>query len=349
MEISARNYKIIIKRGALGHIGEYVADCMKKCKCVIVSDDNVHPLYASALRDSLSRAGFEIGDDFVFPHGEERKNLTTLAQILEHLASQKLTRSDAVIALGGGVTGDMAGFASAVYLRGIKYVQVPTSLLACVDSSVGGKTAVDLSYGKNLAGAFHEPSLVLCDPDLISTLPREFFADGMVEAIKMGVISDPDIFPLAESCNGEDLEKIIIKSVSAKNDIVMRDFTESGERKKLNLGHTVGHSIEVLSNFTVHHGHAVAAGLHIITKASVKRGLCAEETLSAIDTLLAKYFDVRPIYENFTADELYQAALHDKKMSGKKITLVIPRTVGKVDLVDVSTEELLGFIKDGID
>ncbi len=212
----------------------------------------------------------------MFPHGEMSKNLSNLGEILRHAADEGLTRSDCIAALGGGVTGDMAGFAAAVYLRGIKYVSVPTSILAMVDSSVGGKTAVDIPEGKNLVGAFHEPSLVLSDTALLSTLPEDFVSDGMAEVIKYGVLGNTALFSLLENSTSlsDDIDDIVAECVKDKRDVVSRDFRDKGERQKLNLGHTFGHGIEALSGYTVSHGHAVASGMYFIMNCAVKRGLC---------------------------------------------------------------------------
>lgn len=347
MKIDAGKYNIIIERGAIARVGEYSASAMKPCRCVIVSDDNVHPLYADKVRESLLASGFDVAKDFVFPHGEESKNMATLEALLNHLSAEGLTRSDCVFALGGGVTGDMAGFAAAVYLRGIKFVQIPTSLLASVDSSVGGKTAVDLACGKNLVGAFHMPALVVCDPDTLGTLPGEYFSDGMAEVIKMGFIGNPSLISLLEGNIDDKIEEIIAACVEDKVDIVARDTFDKGERQKLNLGHTVGHAIEALSEYKIHHGCAVAAGMHIIAKAASVRGICSADTVEKLDSLLKKYGLDPYLYEGFTAEDMYAVTLHDKKMRGDNITVVVPTQTGRSELFEYPVTELLSIIKDG--
>ncbi|MBE6542281.1 MAG: 3-dehydroquinate synthase [Ruminococcaceae bacterium] len=348
MIIDTGKYEILIENGSLKSAGEEIAKRIKPCRAVVVSDDNVHPLYAEILRGSLAGAGFDVAKDFIFPHGEESKNLTTFSAILEHLSEEKLTRTDLVVALGGGVTGDMAGFASAVYLRGIKYVGIPTSLLSMVDSSVGGKTAVDLSTGKNLVGAFHEPSFVLCDPTTLSTLPSEYYSDGMAEVIKTGLLGNSDLFSMLSGDISDKIEKIISMCVSDKRDIVSRDPFDHGERQKLNLGHTFGHAIEVLSDYTIHHGHAVASGMHMITKAAIKRGLCRKDVLPILDKLLVKYGLDPFLYNKFSDIDIFDAALHDKKMRGNNITLVIPREIGKSDLIGYPKDVILEMIREGV-
>ncbi|MBE6617201.1 MAG: 3-dehydroquinate synthase [Ruminococcaceae bacterium] len=347
MKIDAGKYNIIIERGAISKIGEYAASAVNPSGCVIVSDDNVHPIYGETVRCSLTDAGFDVRANFVFPHGEESKNLATLEALLNHLSAEGLTRTDCVFALGGGVTGDMTGFAAAVYLRGIKFVQIPTSLLAAVDSSVGGKTAVDLAVGKNLVGAFHMPSLVVCDPDVLDTLPPEYFSDGMAEVIKMGFIGNPDLIELLSGDISDKIDRVIAACVKDKADIVARDTYDKGERQKLNLGHTVGHAMEALSEYKIHHGSAVASGMHVIAKAAAVRGTCPADTVEKLDKLLEKYGLDPYIYERFSAEDMYSSALHDKKMRGNTITVVIPVETGRSELFTYQADELLQIIKDG--
>jgi len=344
MIINAGKYNIIIERGILSNVGNLACEAIKPCRAVIVSDDNVFSIYGETLKNSLSAAGFDLGDDFVFQHGEEQKSMTTLEKLLNHLAKEQLTRTDAVFALGGGVVGDLTGFAAAVYLRGIKHIQIPTSLLASVDSSVGGKTAVNLAYGKNLAGAFHEPSLVICDPNALSTLSSEYFSDGMAEVIKYGMINDPVLFNRLYDSFDKQAEDIISMCVTDKRDIVAKDLYDKGERQKLNLGHTIGHSIEALSGFSIHHGHAVASGMHIITKATVKMGMCDQAVLKMLDEMLIRYSLDPNICDKFSAKNLYEVALHDKKKSGSKITLVIPLAIGNSQLIEYPAEKVLEII-----
>jgi len=348
MKLNAGTYEIIIESGAIANTGEYAASAVKPCRTLVVSDDNVYPLYGKTVEESLTGAGFDVAESYVFPHGEEQKNLTTFSAILEHMAAQHLTRTDVVFALGGGVTGDMTGFAAACYLRGIKFVQLPTSLLAMVDSSVGGKTAVDLSAGKNLVGAFHEPALVICDPEVLSTLPADFFTDGMAEAIKMGMLGNRALFDGIRN-KALTTAQIIEMCVTDKRDIVARDFRDNGERQKLNLGHTVGHALEVLSDYTIRHGHAVAAGMHVITKASAARGLCSAELLRDLDAaLIAARLDPM-LCSRHSVEDLHRGTLHDKKLRGNTISLVIPREIGISELMKFTTDELTDIIRAGIE
>ena len=253
---ASRSYNIHIGSGLLAHLGSYARQLGKAQKVCIVSDSNVWPLYGSIASDSLEKARFEVMS-FVFPAGEASKNGVTFLELLNVLAENRLTRSDLIVALGGGVVGDLAGFAAATYLRGIRYIQVPTTLLAAVDSSVGGKTAIDLPAGKNLAGTFYQPSLVLCDTDTLTTLPPEIFRDGCAEVIKYGVLYDPEMFAHLEA---EGLsfhrEDVIARCVELKRDVVMEDEFDTGARMKLNLGHTIGHGVEAKSHFGISHGNS---------------------------------------------------------------------------------------------
>ena len=251
---TAPAYEVTIGAGLLKTCGARLKTVLGGCR--IAADSNVAPLYLETVCASLRDAGFAVCS-YVFPAGEAHKNFTTLSAILEFLAESQLTRTDCVAALGGGVTGDMAGFAAASYLRGIRYVQLPTTLLSAVDSSVGGKTAIDLAAGKNLAGAFLQPAAVLCDTDCLRSLTAAVFADGAAEAIKTGVLSGETLFSLFEDGTLTDAPaEVIARCIRYKAGVVERDEKEQGERRKLNLGHTVGHAIEKCSGYAIPHGHA---------------------------------------------------------------------------------------------
>ncbi len=343
MKINAGTYNILIENGILQRSGKLIADTCAPFSVMIVSDDRVYPLYGEKLKKILAEEGFKNVYEFIFPNGERSKNMNTLSELLEALAEKKLTRTDMIIALGGGVVGDLAGFAAAVYLRGIKYVGIPTSVLASVDSSVGGKTAVDLAFGKNLAGAFHEPSLVLIDPLLHASLTPEFFSDGMAEVIKYAFINTPELISLLPA-KTPDMEKIISLCVNAKVDIVSRDPFDHGERQLLNLGHTFGHAIEQLSDFRIAHGHAVASGMYLISLIAVKKKLCASDIPETIRSLLEKYSLDPDLYKRFTPKEIYSAALHDKKIRGGGVTLVMPISLGKAELIKYPASDILSML-----
>jgi 3-dehydroquinate synthase len=319
---------------------------VRPCKAAIVSDSNVYPLYGQAVKSSLEAAGFEVVQ-FIFPAGEENKNGNVYLELLNFLAERHLTRSDCLIALGGGVVGDMTGFAAATYLRGFAYIQVPTTLLAAVDSSVGGKTAIDLPAGKNLAGAFYQPRLVLCDTDALTTLPQDIFRDGCAEVIKYGVLYDPTLFAHLKA-NGLDFhrENVIARCVELKRDVVAEDEFDHGSRQKLNLGHTIGHGVEAQSHFGLSHGKAVAIGMAIVSRAAAANGFCTNETKDEILSVLERF--ELPITTAYSAGQLYTSALSDKKRSGGTVNLIVPEAIGSCAIVPTAIADLESFIQAGL-
>ena len=336
-------YTVHIGHGLLKKAGEMVAAVSKPCTAAIVTDSNVAPLYLETVEASLKEAGFATLH-YIFPAGEESKNLTTFGNILEFLAENHLTRSDLIVALGGGVTGDMAGFTAASYARGIRYVQMPTTLLSAVDSSVGGKTAVDLKAGKNLVGAFKQPLAVICDVDALNTLTDEVFADGSAECIKYGVLQSERILEIFEK---EDphacIEEVIAESVKIKADYVARDEFDTGDRAFLNLGHTIGHAIERSSNFDIMHGHGVGAGMAMISRAGEKLGLTEAGTTARLEEILKR--NDLPVTSDYPLDILLEGALSDKKRAGSNITLVMVEKMGKCFLHKVPVEDLANIIE----
>ena len=343
---ASRSYPVHIGSGLLPPLGGMIAGLGKVRKVCIVSETNVWPLYGAAADASLHAAGLETCA-FVFPAGESSKNGTTYLELLNFLAENRLTRSDLLVALGGGVVGDLTGFAAATYLRGIRFVQVPTTLLAAVDSSVGGKTAIDLPAGKNLAGAFCQPSLVLCDTDCLATLPEEIFRYGCAEVIKTAILFDETLFmDLVRDGLNFDREQVIAKCVAHKRDIVVADEFDRGQRNLLNLGHTVGHAVEALSEFTLSHGKSVAIGTAIVARSAVKAALCDQATATRIMWLLEKFG--LPIFTHHTASELLDAALSDKKRSGDTVNLILPKTIGECIISPTSVSELESFIQAGL-
>ena len=343
---ASREYDVLIGPGLLATLGSH-AKAMKKIKKVcIVSETNVWPLYGGATKKSLTEAGLDVVV-FVFPAGEKSKNGQTYLELLNFLAENQLTRSDLLVALGGGVVGDLTGFAAATFLRGIQFIQIPTTLLAAVDSSVGGKTAIDLPAGKNLCGAFYQPSLVLCDTDTLTTLPESVFKDGCAEVIKYGILYDPELFAhLAAHGLDFDQQAVITRCVELKRDVVAEDEFDTGARMKLNLGHTIGHGIEAQSNFAISHGTAVAIGTAIVTRAALKLGICTAETEHAILDVLTKFG--LPISCDCTAETLYRHSLSDKKRSGGSVSLIIPERIGYCRIAPTPVEEIQSFIEEGL-
>ena len=342
---ASRSYDVRIGRGLLDDCGRQIAERVRCASAAVVADDTVYALYGERVCASLEAAGVRTVC-YVFPHGEKSKNLLEYAKILNFLAENRVTRADALIALGGGVTGDLGGFAAAAYLRGIPFVQLPTTLLAAVDSSVGGKTAVDLPAGKNLAGAFYQPELVLCDLDTLDSLPREIFLDGCAEVIKYAVLGSRELFALlADIPSGKGLEEVTARCVEMKRDFVQSDELDRGARQMLNLGHTFGHAVEASSRFTLSHGKSVAIGMAMILRAACSRGLCSAETRDAVIALLQRYG--LPTECPYPADMLLGALSADKKIFGTRLNLVVPTDIGACRLLPVGVDELSGWLRDG--
>ena len=343
---ATKTYEVCIGHGVFETLGRETAALGKVGRVCVVTDSNVAPLYLKRSLELLQKAGLQTVS-YTFPAGESSKNGETYLHLLEFLAAEKLTRADALIALGGGVVGDLTGFAAATYLRGIPFVQVPTTLLAMVDSSVGGKTAIDLKAGKNLAGAFYQPVLVLCDPDALETLPPEDFADGCAEVIKYGMLGSRDLLlSLLERPLSEQLESVIAQCVSMKRDLVEEDEFDTGARQLLNLGHTLGHAIEADSGYAVSHGRAVAAGMAVVTRAAVRKGVCPLKCRSILEELLRRYY--LPDRTVLPAEELYEKTLSDKKRAGDRVNLVVPVEVGKCELKPLSLAELRDWVETGL-
>ena len=343
---ASRSYNVLIGSNLLPSLGTEVKKVCTATKAAIVSDSNVFPLYGSVAVKSLEQAGLRV-IHFVIPAGEESKCGAVYLELLNFLAENHITRSDCLIALGGGVVGDLTGFAAATYLRGIPYIQVPTTLLAAVDSSVGGKTAIDLPAGKNLCGAFCQPRLVLCDTDTLKTLPEEIFRDGCAEVIKYGILYSPSLF----SCLNEyglsfPREDVIAQCVALKRDVVMEDEFDTGARMKLNLGHTIGHGVEAQSGFSISHGKAVAIGMAIIARAAQRNGICSAETRNQIIGLLQQFH--LPITTHYDADSLHRSALSDKKRSGGTVDLIVPTAIGNCEIMPMPVDKLKSFIKEGL-
>ena len=339
-EISVKvehQYKVLVGAGLLGEAGKLIADVDSKIqKLMIVSDSHVAPLYLAELRGSLEAAGFEVFD-FVFEAGEQSKILNTIGDILGALAGAAFTRTDAVVALGGGVATDMAGFAASIFLRGIKVFQIPTSLLAQVDASVGGKTGVDLPQGKNLVGAFWQPSLVIADTGLLASLDDILFTEGMSEVIKYAFILDKGLYELLQNRvtkTSAELEEVVARCVELKARVVSQDEHDNGLRQLLNFGHTIGHVIEARSNFTVSHGFAVAKGMERISRGSPVHDALVQ---------LLKLYEL-PCDDPISADQIMVGIMNDKKKRGSNITAVVVNEIGKGELKPMPVEEFRNYL-----
>lgn len=340
----ARPYEIQIEGGLLQSAGALIRPLHEAKRILIVTDTNVSPLYEDRLRASLEGVGFQVFAH-VFTAGEQEKRPATVLKMVEHMAELGFTRKDLVVALGGGVVGDMAGFAASIYLRGIDFVQIPTTLLSQVDSSVGGKTGVDLPQGKNLCGTFHQPIFVLIDPLVLSTLPHRFYNDGMAEVIKYGCIQSASLFNRLQKQSGAHfIEKIIFESVDIKRRLVEADEKEQGERMLLNFGHTIGHAIEKCHNFEgVSHGEAVGIGMLMMTNISEELGLTTIGEAAKIQQLLLQY--QLPIADASSVQSILYAINMDKKRCNDGINLVMLHKIGKAFIHTISNDQMEGLFR----
>ena len=339
-------YRVLIGEGLLSRGGECLLKVHAPCAVAVISDDNVFPLYGQTLVSSLRESGFE-PFPFVFPAGEESKTLETFARAESFMIRSGLTRSGLVATLGGGVAGDLGGFAAACFQRGIPFAQFPTSLLCAVDASVGGKTAVDLPEGKNMVGAFHQPCLVVCDTACFATLDALRFADGAAESVKHGLIADPELYRrMLSGAWKEDLDGTVERNVTVKRSFVLGDEKDRGRRQLLNFGHTLGHAVESLSGYRLSHGQAVAIGMAAETRAARKMGFGAvheKDVLRALDACSL------PSRCPFGAEEILRVALRDKKRAGNTLTVGALAGIGQGFLQKLTLEEFETFTRLGVE
>lgn len=341
------SYDIEIGRGLIDQVGQKIRGLTKAEKLAVVTDDHVQRIYGEKIRQVLKGAGFDV-KVIAIPAGEASKNLHILGDVLEALSGFDMSRSDALVTLSGGVPGDLGGFAAASYMRGIPFFQIPTTILAQIDSSVGGKVAVDLPSGKNLAGAFYQPKGVFIDPNLLHTLPARYVHDGLAEAVKYGCIGDRELFEIFESLQTkedleEKMEEIILRSVLQKTRLVEEDQFDNGSRQLLNFGHTIGHAIERYFHYSTYtHGEGVAIGMCLLSEQTEKLGLTEKGSTQRLIDVLHKLS--LPTSIGVAADELIPQIMHDKKRRGKEITLVVMETIGKAGLLKVPTDDLAKYI-----
>jgi 3-dehydroquinate synthase len=342
IEVNIRNspYTIFIADRLKSEIGPLIRDRLShQGDVAVVTNPTVGALYAEPVLESLKSAGYAAALAEV-PDGEQHKRLDTVAALYNRFLEAGLDRKGLVVALGGGVVGDMAGFAAATYLRGVPFVQMPTTLLAMVDASVGGKTGVDLDAGKNLVGAFYQPRMVVIDPTVLSTLPSDELACGMAEVVKHGLIGNPELFELLEKSPPTDFAALVNDAVRVKVDVVERDPLEQGERALLNLGHTFGHAFELLSDYTLKHGAAVGLGLVAATKMAAILGECDASLVERVERVLAVQ-NLKTRIAGYDVDQVALAMKHDKKRSKKRIRFVIPNRPGRCRILEEASEELI--------
>lgn len=342
VEAASRSYDVLVGSGLIDDLGSLLRKACDADVAFVVTDSNVAPHYLGRVIDSLEGAGLHTAS-LTIPAGERHKRLDTFGTILEAMADAGLTRDSVVVALGGGVVGDMAGFAAASYMRGIEVVQVPTTLLAMVDSSVGGKTAIDLDAGKNLVGAFLQPSLVVADVDTLRTLEDDVFVDGLGEVVKHAVLADQELFdtllasPLTQGSDATALVEVVARNVAIKRDVVNTDEKERGVRQTLNLGHTIGHAVEAAEGFSLGHGHCVAIGLCCVTRATESLGWTSPGVAGRVERLVSA--QGLPTDTDVPHDVLASFATHDKKRHGDGVNLVVVRDIASCEVRRVSLSE----------
>lgn len=339
------SYPIYLDTGELAQTGQRLAELGYSGRCAVITNKTIGPLHAEPLLAGLRKSGFE-PTRIDLPDGEEFKTLETVNGLYSQLIEAKLDRRSPIIALGGGVIGDMAGFAAASFLRGVPFVQIPTTLLSMVDASVGGKTGVDLPQGKNLVGAFKQPEMVVMDPDVLSTLPEIEYRAGLGEVVKHGIIDSLELFTALEKGN-YDLSWMLDEAVRVKVRAVEEDPFELGRRATLNLGHTFAHAFELLSNFELRHGLAVSIGLACAARLSARLGYCSGDTTERIISLLDQ-LDMPYTVPDYPAGDVWATMFTDKKRQGNTIRFILPRAIGDVDIFnDVSGADVRAVLDEG--
>ena len=347
--LGSRTYPIHIGSGLLDSLGAHVVEALGEISVAVVTDDNVAPLYLERAVKSLEGAGLRVCS-IILPHGEQTKCLAQLAGLYTFLCENRITRKDAVIALGGGVIGDLTGLAAATFLRGVHFIQAPTTLLAQVDSSVGGKVAVDLPQGKNLVGAFYQPDFVLVDPDTLNTLTDEYWRDGLGEVVKYGCIGDSALFALLEECapGGRaalmaHIDEILLHCIQAKADVVAQDERDTGLRMTLNFGHTIAHAVETCQHYTgLRHGEAVALGMHVMTRLTEGKGMTAPGTADRLDALL-RALEMPMALPAIPEADLIAAMGMDKKSAGKALRVIALKSIGECFIYPTDTTFFTGM------
>ena len=349
VDLTSDSYHIYVGHHLLAQAGKLIRSHTSGSKILLVTHPDLNKLYGTELLTSLESTGYSVTTATVST-GEHAKSFDSYQKLVSILAEHRFTREDIVVGLGGGVIGDLAGFVAATYMRGCALVHIPTSLLAMIDSSIGGKTAIDLPFGKNLVGVFYNPRAVIVDLELLNSIPTPLLQDSCGELIKYGVLSGHELFnkiSLARNpmqvIDVSQRQELIQACIEIKKSVVEADFKEAGSRKLLNLGHTLGHAIETLSNFELGHGSCVATGTAMMAKACFKLGLCSYEDAKSIAELTQSY--ELPTSTSFTVEELYSAALHDKKSHADSIDVALIYGIGDVRIERKSFAELKQLIE----
>lgn len=349
VNLTDHQYEIQIERHLLKKVGEWVSGLWQPQRVAIITDTTVEALYGSEVKTSLEAHGFE-ANLFVVPAGEESKSLEQTALLYDLLAENGFTRSDGIIALGGGVIGDLAGFVASTYMRGLHFLQIPTTLLAQVDSSIGGKTAVNTKNAKNLVGTFSQPDGVLIDPEVLETLDERRLREGIAEIIKSAAIADKELWEALKNLKDEfelreRVEELIIPSLKVKRKVVEEDEFDNGSRLMLNFGHTIGHGIENTAGYgVVSHGEGVAVGMVMISKHAEKIGQTPQGTTDQLIQMIEK-FHLPTSLENLDTQAIYQAITHDKKARGKQLKIILLEEIGQAKIVAVPIETMTDYLQ----
>lgn len=346
VNLGTKSYDIVIENGIIDNLGYEINHIYKNKKIAVVTDENVFSLYGKNVQDALERCDYNSRFIVVKP-GESSKSLETLQNVYTQLIDFNLTRSDLIMALGGGVVGDLTGFAASTYLRGVDYIQVPTTLLSQIDSSIGGKTAVNIEEGKNLIGSFYQPKMVLIDPDVLETLPDKFIKDGLGEVIKYACIKDSEFFRFISDVNNleqlfDNLEYIIYTCLNIKRELVENDEFDKGERMLLNFGHTLGHAIEKYTKYEYSHGEAVSMGMYYITEKSESLDITEQGSAEKIKNMLIN-FDIEYKLPNLNMDMIKNTILLDKKNISGAINLILLKKIGAPFIESVPIENIDKF------
>lgn len=340
------SYDVIVEYNILDRVGALIRDKFAGKKALVVTDSNVAPLYLNTVSASLKNADYETYSIIIAP-GDTSKNIDTYVNLLQFLANHAFGASDAIVALGGGMVGDLVGFVAATYKRGMKCILMPTTLLAMVDASIGGKTAVNMISGKNQVGIIRNPSIVLCDPNTLTSLSKECLKEGYAEIIKYGILTGPDVIDMLRTAvERNNYYDIICISIAIKRDVVVADEGDKSLRQFLNLGHLVGHAIEALNNYSISHGQAVAQGLAIEARAAAMSGYTGMGTYLEIASILKEFhFDINHPYD-IAALEPYLVT--DKRINNGKINVIVPVAIGECVMKEMDCAELTGYLKRGL-
>jgi 3-dehydroquinate synthase len=349
VSLPEKQYSIYIQKGIIKHIGSEIKKIYKNKKIFIITDDNVESLYGYQIETNFKKEGFEVKKIIIKP-GEKSKSYEMLSEVCEEILEFGLTRGDLIITFGGGVVGDLGGFAASILLRGIPFIQIPTTLLAQIDSSVGGKVAINSRNGKNLIGSFYQPEAVFIDPELLNTLSERVFNDGMAEVIKYAAIKDENLFYKLLSYDSlkslmSNIEDLIYACCSIKKNLVQLDEKDLGDRMLLNFGHTIGHAIEKAFNYeTFTHGEGVAMGMIAITKASELLGITESGSLKLLTTLISKY-NLQVSLPNMDEDEFFKAILLDKKNINENMNLILLKKIGSGFIKKINSKDINKYIQ----